>query len=68
MNCKEPLSLMSKTLELLHADSRGLAVISVTADVPYHWLEQFRRGIIKNPSVNRVQALYEFLSGRKLEV
>jgi hypothetical protein len=30
------------------------------------WLETFASGRLINPSVNRIQPLYEFLSGKKL--
>jgi hypothetical protein len=59
---------MSRTLELLLNDSRSIPQISMDSRIPFHWVRQFAQGVIRNPSVNRVQALYEFLTGTKLDV
>lgn len=32
------------------------------------WLDTVRKGTTRNPSVNRIQFLYEHLSGKKLEL
>ncbi len=58
--------LTDKTLELLQADSRPLAAISIESKIPYHWLKSFKYGQTKNPSADSVQSLYEFLTGRPL--
>lgn len=66
--CDEPQSLMQRTHDLLQADPRSVPTISMESRIPFHWVRQFSLGIMKNPSVNRVQALYEFLTGTKLKV
>lgn len=65
---KRPFSLLKRTLELLKEDSRSLIEIYTATGIPYYWLKKFSAGEFANPSVNRVQFLYEFLSGQQLEV
>lgn len=67
-------SLMEKTHRLLkeselsipnvHAELRMSGITSIS----YYWLRKFSSGQIKDPSVNKVQMLYEFLSGLPLNV
>ena len=64
----ESLSLMLKTTELLEADPRSLLDLHKESGISYYWLRKFKSGILSDPSVNKVQALYEFLSGTKLRV
>jgi len=61
-------SLHRKTLDLLKQSGIPLPEIYKETNLPYYWLKKFRSGEIKEPSVNRVQRLYEFLAGRELEV
>jgi hypothetical protein len=61
-------TLYEQTLELLIASELTLLDISMQADLPYDWLVSIRYDRVKNPSVNRVQKLYEFLSGKPLTV
>lgn len=61
-------SLMKKTRELLNADNRDLFEIYAATKISFYWLKKFSKGEFDNPSVNRVQFLYEFLSGNKLSV
>ena len=65
-------SLMATTLSLLDIalKDRGMTLIGIfkETDIPYYWLKKFSAGDFANPSVNRVQALYEFLSGEKLKL
>lgn len=65
---KSPGSLYSRTLELLHASGKSLPLIYKETDIPFYWLRKFSSGTIPDPSVNRVQRLYEYLVGKKLEV
>ena len=62
---KSPL-LMTVTRDLLHNDVRTQQEIHKGTGIPFHWIQQFSFGKFKNPSVNRVQSLYEFLSGKSL--
>ena len=57
-------SLMVTTRALLK-DKDLLAIYDATG-LSFYWLRKFMRGDIPNPSVNRVQYLYEHLSGNPL--
>lgn len=61
-------TLYEQTLELLIASKLTIQDIATQADLPYDWLVSIRYDRVKNPSVNRVQKLYEFLSGKPLTV
>lgn len=61
-------SLHKRTLELLKENNIPLLDIYVQTKLPYYWLKSFARGQIQDPSVNRVQQLYEYLAGQNLEV
>jgi hypothetical protein len=64
----EPGTLHRRTLELLNSSTHTLIQIHDLTQLPYHWLRKFKAGEIGNPSVNLVQALYEFLHGEQLRV
>lgn len=63
-----PGSLMQRTIEL--AKEKGESPIKLHQDtgLPFYWLKRFLEHGFKNPSVNRVQYLYEHLSGNKLAI
>lgn len=61
-------TLHKKTEKLLRDDGRSMPEIFKATGVPYYWLVNFAAGSYKNPSVNRVQFLYEKLTGKKLNV
>ncbi len=61
-----PLSLMTETQRLLKQRSRTLLDVANDTGIPFYWLRKFHYGEIDNPSVNRVQKLYEYLAGKKL--
>jgi hypothetical protein len=60
----QPQSLMLETVRLIQG--KDLLALYAETSVPYYWLRQFSRGAYKNPSVNRVQYLYEHLTNSKL--
>ena len=62
----EPNTLMVETIKLIRADRRTLLELYVVTGVPFYWLKRFVAKEMKNPSVNRVQFLYEFLTSKKL--
>lgn len=66
-NIDDQGTLMQTTLHLLKRDPRSLPDIFSETGIPFYWLRKFASGEFKAPSVNRVQALYEQLSGQKLE-
>lgn len=60
----QPNSLMLETIRL--AKERKLQDVFFETHIPFYWLNKFVAGTYKNPSVNRVQYLYEYLTGSKL--
>jgi hypothetical protein len=65
-SCDEMGSLLRETLKLINERSDGLLHIANETGVPFYWLRKFTYNEIPSPSVNRVQYLYEKLSGRTL--
>ncbi len=61
-------SLMKATLDLVRKDPRTALEIYRDTGVPFNWLAKFIHGDINKPSVNRVQYLYEKLSGKKISL
>lgn len=57
------------TLGLLRARPRTttLKMISAATDIPEGWLLSILKNCSINPCVDRVEHLYEYLSGKKLE-
>jgi hypothetical protein len=62
----KPQSLYLETRRLMKADKRTTRMISQLTGMPFYWLKKFRAGEIDNPSVNRMQHLYEFISKKEL--
>lgn len=61
-------NLCERTLTLLRKNKTPLPDLAQQAGLPYYWLKSFKSGTINDPSVNRVQQLYEHLTGKKLDV
>lgn len=69
LNPDSPATLYVVTQELLKQNKEGSYLdIYKSTGVPPNWLSKFATGKIRNPSVNRVQRLYEYLSTRTLDV
>lgn len=64
------MTLYNKTLELIKTRPRNLtfAEIEKRTGIKQSWLRAFSQGKIKDPSVNLIQSLYEFLTNTKLKV
>ncbi len=64
------MNLTLRTLELLRNRSvkQTFLVIEEATGLKKPWLDKFCSGQTKNPSANRMQILYDFLSKTKLEV
>lgn len=60
--------LHSKTLELLKAYPLTLPAVYKDTGIPYYWLKKFKADEIADPSVNRVEKLYEYLTRSSIEV
>ena len=61
-------SLVLKTRELLNESKESYHTISMKTNLPSTWLKQFAQRNSDNPTCNRVQALYEYLTGKPLKV
>ncbi len=64
----ETSTLLERTYALLDESDISLPELFKQTGVPFYWLRKFKQREVKHPSVNRVQRLYEFLSGRRLKV
>ena len=69
-NVKITTSFRDKTLELLKNRPAHLTLqkIAKETDLGEGWLSMFHNGNINHPSVNMIQALYEYLTKTKLKV
>lgn len=57
---------MTETLRLLRENRKRIIQISSDTGLPFWWLRKFMGKEIRDPSVNRIQLLYEYLTGTKL--
>lgn len=62
------MSLYEETRKLVLHCPMPLLRLSKQLAIPYQWLIKFRNGGIPDPSVNRIQLIYETLTGSELEV
>lgn len=60
------VSLNERTLELLSKRSESLKSISKKTSLSEAWLDAYAYNRTKNPSVKKVQELYEYLTGGTL--
>lgn len=66
MNVDEPGTLLKQTMKLLKKDDRAVRQIVSDTGLPYPWIQSMRFGEPKGANVNRIQVLYEYLTGEKL--
>lgn len=64
----QPGSLMKKTLALIEEQQCDPLKLHKETGLPYYWLKKFASGSFKNPSVNRVEFLYERLTGNQIAI
>ena len=64
----KPGQLMITTQVLLKGSQKTLPEIYKDTGIPFYWLRKFRTGEMRNPSVNRVQYLYEYLKGESIRL
>lgn len=57
---------MQRTMMLLDESEKTLPAIAEETGISFYWLRHFKSGEYKDPSVNRVQRVYEFLTGEPL--
>lgn len=58
-------SLYEETIKLLN-NGADISQVALKTNLQYDWVNKLKRGDIKDPSVNKVQAVYEYLTGRPL--
>lgn len=51
-----------------HLDVYSREEVAVATGLSKTWLFHFGRGLISHPSVNNVECLYEYLTGRRIEL
>lgn len=63
-------TLYDATLKLLKDRSRSVVLKQISRDtgLTHSWLTLLCSGALENPSVNKIQTLYEYLSNSKLEL
>lgn len=63
-------TLLERTQELLKEETKTRSLIEIHKEtgLPFYWLRKVANGETRDPSVNRIQTLYEHLSGKKLEL
>jgi len=61
-------SLRDKTLKLLHQSDLSYREIQNATRLKEDWLNKFSQGLIDDPSVNKIQTLYNYLSNTPLKV
>lgn len=66
MPTDRPRSLMYRALELLQKTDQPHHTVAKAIGVTPAWVRMFRNGDIKDPGVNTIQRLYEYLAGRPL--
>jgi hypothetical protein len=63
-------SLRRKTLELVQNRPARIKLKTIADDLglPMAWLSAFSRGELEAPNVDRVQLIWEYMTGRELDV
>lgn len=61
-------SLLTRTRDMLATNEASYLKVYMETGLSPNWLSQFANRKIKEPSVNKVQRLYEYLIGRELQV
>jgi hypothetical protein len=64
--CDQPCSLLLETLKLIRKLGVPSEQLARDLNVPMRWLYSVQSGEVSSPGVNRVQYMYEKLSGKKL--
>lgn len=64
-------TLMEHTRKLLRESPQSIPEVyhgmsMQGSEVSYYWLRKFSAGNVSDPSVNKVQELYEYLTGKPL--
>jgi hypothetical protein len=68
INSDDVGSLHRRTLELVNTCGLNVPELFRQTGIPFYWIRKFMQGDVTNPPVDRVQKLYELLSGKTLKV
>lgn len=60
-----PMTWHEKTLSLLKATPIPLRTIARDNDLSVDWISRFKRGVIPEPGIGKVQKLHDYLAGRQ---
>ncbi len=68
MTTEQQGSLLNKTRTMLikAKSNNELETIAHRTSIPFLWLNKIADGYIDDPSVNRIQKVYEYISDKKL--
>lgn len=66
MLCDEPGVFVPHVIALLRNDKRNIPQIHRETGIPFYWLREFRLGRIPNPSANRVEIIYMYITGKAI--
>lgn len=61
-------TLHQRTIDLIKESDLTFIQIYEATGISFYWIRKFANGMVPNPSVNRVQELYEFLKGEELKL
>lgn len=62
------MTLFEKTVQLLRETKKTQKQIAEETGLGYWWITTLSQGKVQDATVNKVQKLYEYLSGKKLVV
>ena len=61
-------TLLQRTRDLITDSDKTHMQICIATGLQVNWISGIATGRIKDPSVNRIQKLYEYLAGSKLAI
>jgi len=59
-------SLLERTTTLLRSSDKTVTVICRDTGISRRWINYLKAGEYKDPGVNKIETLYNYLSGKKL--
>lgn len=62
------MTLLEKTVQLLNKEGVDLHEIHSQTNLHYAWLVRIKRGDFNDPGVNKIQELYEYLTGKTIKL
>lgn len=70
MSNKPPIDcrLLKRTIELLGSCGKSVDQVAKETGLPFYWVQSVRYNKGIDPAVSRIVKLYEYLSGKQLEI